>query len=129
MNQIKPLGETPETVTLSRPDFDSLIEGVEDAEDRVAILEDCLLDMQPEQHRYLLTLAETMRIIDGENPIKVWREKRGMTLPQLAADVGLHDKDLTAIESGGPVSKSIIRKLTGTPRASETQLRPIVAAP
>jgi DNA-binding XRE family transcriptional regulator len=129
MNQIKLLGETPDTVTLSRPDFDALIEGMENAEDRVAILEDCLVDMQPEQSRYLLTLAETMRIIDGENPIRVWREKRGMSRTQLAVAVGLHDKDLAVIENGGPVSKSLVDKLADALLVSQAQLRPVVVAP
>jgi hypothetical protein len=46
-----------------------------------------------------------MRIIDGANPITVWREKRGFTLAQLASAVGLPDGDLARIESGGVVDK------------------------
>jgi hypothetical protein len=58
MSHIKPLSETPENVTLSRADFDSILEELEDAEDRMAVLEDCLLDMKPEQDRYLLSMAD-----------------------------------------------------------------------
>ena len=101
MNAIKPINETKETVTLSRADFDALLEEMEDAEDRVTVLEDCLLDMKPEQNRYLLTLSETMRIIDGEHPIKVWREKRGLSITDAADAMGLHETDYLAIEAGG----------------------------
>jgi hypothetical protein len=105
MSHIKPLRETAESVTLSRADFDAMREELEDAEDRMAVLEDCLLDFKPEENRYLLSVADTMRIIDGANPITVWRDKRGFTLAQLASAVGLPDGDLATIESGGVVDK------------------------
>jgi hypothetical protein len=129
MNAIKPINETQETVTLSRADFDALLEEVEDAEDRVTVLEDCLLDMKPEQNRYLLTLAETMRIIDGEHPIKVWREKRGLSVTQAADLLGLHDADFAAIEAGGPVTQSQLYKLSDVLDVLSDQLRPVKAAP
>jgi hypothetical protein len=66
MNQIKPLGVTAESVTLSRADFEALQEELEDAADRIAVLEDCMLDMKPDLNKYDLTIDETMRIIDGE---------------------------------------------------------------
>jgi hypothetical protein len=98
MSHIKPLSETPDSVTLSRADFDAMLEELEDAEDRLAVLEDCLLDMKLEESQYLLSMADTMRIIDGANPITVWREKRGLTLTELASAVGLTYSDLAAIE-------------------------------
>jgi hypothetical protein len=103
MSHIKPLSETPESVTLSRADVDAMLEELEDAEDRMAVLEDCLLDREPEQNRYLLSMADTMRILDGASPITVWREKRGLTLTELADAVGLLGSDLATIESGGVV--------------------------
>ena len=111
MSHIKPLSETPESVTLSRADFDAMLEELEDAEDRLAVLEDCLLDMNPEHDRYLLSMADTMRIIDGESPITVWREKREMTRTELASAVGLLDDDLSAIESGGAVGAGMLDKI------------------
>jgi hypothetical protein len=42
VNAIKPINDTAETVTLSRADFEALIE---EAEDRATVLEDCLLDL------------------------------------------------------------------------------------
>jgi hypothetical protein len=100
MNQIRPISETTESVTLNRSDFDALREELEDAADRIAVLEDCLLDAKPGLNKYLLTMDETMRIIDGEHPVKVWREKRGMSVRELADRLGLHDVEIEEIEKG-----------------------------
>lgn len=108
MNQIRPLGETAESVTLSRTDFEALQEELEDAADKIAVLEDCLLDAKPDLNKYVLTMAETMRIIDGEHPIKVWREKRGKTIRQLSDLLGVHDVEVEEMERGKPVSLSTL---------------------
>lgn len=39
-------------------------------------------------------------ILDGENPIKVWREFRGLTQQQLAETVGISKPYLSQIETG-----------------------------
>jgi hypothetical protein len=78
------------------------------------VLEDCLLDMKPEQDRYLLSMADTMRIIDGASPITVWREKRGLTLAELASTVGFPEIDLAAIERVGPMDSWVANKLAVT---------------
>ena len=39
-------------------------------------------------------------ILDGENPIKVWREYRGLTQLQLAEAVGISASYLSQIETG-----------------------------
>ena len=43
------------------------------------------------------------RLAAGENPIRVWREHRGMTLTQLAEAIGKHKGYLSEIESGKKV--------------------------
>ena len=111
MNQIRPLGETAESVTLSRADFEALQEELEDAADRIAVLEDGMLDMKPDLNKYDLTMDETMRIIDGESPIKVWREKRGMSVRQLADNFGLHDVEIEAVEKGGAASRMLMMNI------------------
>ena len=111
MNEIRPLNETAESVTLSRTDFEAIQEELEDALDRAAVLEDCLLDQKPGANRYLLTMDETMRILDGENPISVWREKRGMTIRQLADMLGLLDVDIENAERGEQVSGHLLDRI------------------
>jgi len=39
-------------------------------------------------------------ILDGENPIRVWREYRGLTQAQLAGAAGISVSHLEEIESG-----------------------------
>lgn len=114
MNQIRPLSETAESITLSRTDFEAMQEELEDAVDRIAVLEDCMHDMKPDQAKYLLTMDETMRIIDGDHPIKVWREKRGMTVRQLADSLGLHDIEIEDMEKGRAVDNGTLLKLSSS---------------
>jgi hypothetical protein len=59
---------TADTVTLSRADFEELVEAIQDTEDRLSVLEDCLLDQKPELGNYNLALAETIRTIEGKSP-------------------------------------------------------------
>jgi transcriptional regulator with XRE-family HTH domain len=77
----------------------------------------------------MLTSAETMRIIDGEHPIKVWREKRGMTAAQTADAPGLHDTDYMAMEAGDAVIASLLNKLSNVLDVLPDQLKPVKAAP
>ena len=111
MTQIRPLIETAESVTLRRTDFEALEDELEDAADRITVLEDCLLDQKPDADRHLLTMDETMRIIDGENPIKVWREKRGISVRELAASLGLHDFEIEEVEKREAVDRLMLTKI------------------
>jgi ribosome-binding protein aMBF1 (putative translation factor) len=40
------------------------------------------------------------RILDGENPVRVWREYRGMSAKDLAAKTGLSPAYISQIETG-----------------------------
>ena len=40
------------------------------------------------------------RLLDGENPVRVWREHRGMSVKDLAAKAGLSPPYLSQIETG-----------------------------
>ena len=40
------------------------------------------------------------RLLDGENPVKVWRSHRGMTARELAAKAGISAPYLSEIEGG-----------------------------
>ncbi|WP_366654424.1 helix-turn-helix domain-containing protein [Fodinicurvata sp. EGI_FJ10296] len=48
----------------------------------------------------LTPAAVSRRVNAGENPVRVWREHRRMTLEALAAAAGVDAADLSAIESG-----------------------------
>ena len=40
------------------------------------------------------------RLLDGENPVRVWREYRGISVKDLAAEAGLSQPYLSQIETG-----------------------------
>jgi len=48
----------------------------------------------------LIPSEVTYAILDGENPIRVWREYRGLTQQQLAEAAGISVPYLSQIESG-----------------------------
>ena len=71
---IRLVGETADTVTMQRADYEGLLNKLDDAEDRAAVLEHQLAKKTgaiPD----MLTLEEADRLIAGESPVKFWRDK------------------------------------------------------
>lgn len=105
------IAETADTVSLRRGDFEALLDELENAEDRAALLEHALAARNgtlPEP----LTIEEADRLIDGENPLKIWREKRGLTLRALASAAGISHGLLSEIENNTKTgSVETLRKL------------------
>ena len=94
MTTIEPLAETKDTVTLSRRDFEGLLEAAEDAADLAAVDADRAYEEEvgwERARRDYLTHDEVRRLLAGESPVKVWREKRGLPQHALAraADVSV----------------------------------------
>jgi hypothetical protein len=129
MNQIMPLAETAESVTLKRADFETLQEELEDAADRIIVLQDILNDTKPGAERYLLTMDETMRIIDGASPITVWRERRGLSVTELADLAGWHDVEIIDMEQGKGITRSRLMKLAQKLDVFTEMLEPPNVAP
>ena len=48
----------------------------------------------------LIPSEVTYAILDGENPIRMWREYRGMTRQQVAEKAGISKPYLSQLESG-----------------------------
>jgi DNA-binding XRE family transcriptional regulator len=107
----EPIDETADTVTLRRPDYEALLSELEDAEDRAAVLEHRLAQRKgaaPE----MLTIEEADRLIDGENPMRFWREKRQLTQRALAGMASVSTSLLAEIEAGTKTgSVDTLRKL------------------
>jgi DNA-binding Xre family transcriptional regulator len=95
---IRPIAETPDTVTLSRADFETLAELVTDAQD--------LADTEVVKARIAAGGTEAFpfevaeRILDGEHPVTVLRNHRGFTLRGLAEAAGIAPSYLSEIENG-----------------------------
>jgi DNA-binding Xre family transcriptional regulator len=91
-----PNGE--EMVVLSRLDYEALLEKAELAEDLMTIAD----------YRKKLAIGEeevipdtfANRLIEGENPVRVFREFRGLTGRELAERTGISPAFLSEIETG-----------------------------
>ena len=91
-----------DTVTLSRAEYESLLDRIEDAEDKAAIdrLEGRIAKMGfTEATKDYLPIQLVERLIAGEHPIRVWRAYRGMTREALAEKAGVAPSYLTEIET------------------------------
>lgn len=103
MSMVKPLAQTGDTVTLKRADFDALIRSVEDAADIAAVdahraYED-RVGWDTARRNYLVP-QDARRLLDGESPVRVWREKRGIKQRTLAEAAEVSVSYLAEIEAG-----------------------------
>lgn len=112
----KPVSETARTVTLSKRDWNAVVARLEDIEDLEAI--SAVLAHEEKvgkkvARRDYLTGGELRRILDDESPVKVWREKRGLSQRELAAQAGVSPSYLAEIETGKkPGSADALHKLS-----------------
>ena len=112
----KPVAETSSTVTLRKRDWKALIARLEDLEDAAAIAERLAYEEKVGKEvarRDYLAGDEMRRILDDESPVKVWREKRGLSQRELAERAGVSSSYLAEIETGKkPGSAEALRKLS-----------------
>jgi DNA-binding XRE family transcriptional regulator len=104
-----------DTVTLTRAEYEALIEAIEDAEDLAAIAaaeaRETALGKTAARADYL-SGELVSRLVAGEHPIRIWREHRGMTREVLAAAAGVAPGCLAAIETRAvPGSFTTVAKL------------------
>ena len=126
----KPIGETSSTVTLRKRDWRALIARLEDLEDAAAIAErrahEAKVGKEVARRDYL-TGDEVRRILDDESPVKVWREKRGLSQRELGEQAGVSSSYLAEIETGKkPGSAEALRKLS---RALAIPMENLVSGP
>lgn len=103
MTKIRLLAQTDKTVTLRRADFQALLEAAEDKADLAAVekhrAEEQRLGWDVAKRNYL-TREEAERLLDGESPVRVWREKSGIRQGALALAAGVRVGYLAEIEGG-----------------------------
>lgn len=115
MNAIRPIAQTEDTVTLSRADYERLLEFLEDAED-IAVLDDAAAREQAlgekAAHADYLPAGLVSRLLAGEHPVRIWREHRGLSQEQLAGNARIARSYLAEIEGRKkPGSLDAYRKL------------------
>jgi DNA-binding XRE family transcriptional regulator len=87
-----------EMVVLARAEYDALVEMAEMLEDVAAYDEAKRRIAEGGDLRVPSEFVD--RLIDGENPIRVWRDFRGMTSKDLAREIGISAGYLSEIETG-----------------------------
>ncbi len=115
MNAIRPIAQTDETVTLSRADYERLLEALEDAED-IAALEAAAAREQAlgegAAHANYLSAELVSRLLAGEHPLRIWREHRGLSQEGLGRKASIARSYLAEIEGNKkPGSLDAYRKL------------------
>ena len=93
---------TTDTVTLTRAEYEALLDQIEDAQDRATIAaaearEKALGKKAARADALPLELVKSLTT--GAHPIRVWRKHRGMTLVMLAKKAGIAQSYLTEIET------------------------------
>lgn len=84
----------PESAVVPKKIFDKLLALVENAEDIQAVKDFNASD----EEAFPSELVD--RLIDGENPVRVYREYRGLTQSKLGERVGLDPSYINQIEKG-----------------------------
>jgi ribosome-binding protein aMBF1 (putative translation factor) len=112
----RPVAETSKTVTLRKRDWKALMARLEDLEDLIAIEERLAHEEKVGKavaRRDYMTGDELRRILDDESPVKVWREKRGLSQRALAEQASVSPSYLAEIETGKkPGSADALRNLS-----------------
>lgn len=84
-------------VVLSQADYDALVEAAEMLEDIAAY--DRFHEKLARGEEEFIPSEFVNRMIDGESPIRVWRDFRGLSAKDLAASAGISAAYLSEIES------------------------------
>jgi transcriptional regulator with XRE-family HTH domain len=127
VSTIRIVAESKDTVTISRDDWETLQGELQELQDCAAVAErrayERLVGKENARRDYL-TGDEAMRLLNGDNPLKVWREKRGLSQRALATAADIANGYLAEIESGRkPGSDGAFHKLAAVLQVPSDDLR------
>jgi DNA-binding XRE family transcriptional regulator len=106
----KSLSLTKNKVTLSRRDWNRILDALDEAEDLRVLDESRARRARGEDDGLPIAFAE--RLFAGENPVRVWREFRGLSTTALAKKAKVSQPYLSEIENGvKPGSVATLKKL------------------
>jgi len=118
-----------DTVTLSRAEYEALLDRLEDAEDENAIkrFEARVAALGWEAAtRNALPAERAWRLLDGAHPLAVWREHRKLSGAKLAALSGVPQSYISEIETGKkPGSLDAMAKLARALGVTIDDLAPV----
>ncbi len=87
----------PAFAVLPYEEYRALIEALEDSEDIEALQRSA---HERAEGREFIPDAVLGRLLDGDNPVRVWREYRGIPVSELAAQCEVTPSAISQIESG-----------------------------
>ena len=112
----------PEWAVVPYEEYQRLVEQAEMLQDIRAYDETKLALAQGEEE--LIPSEITYALLDGENPIRVWRDYRGLTQQQVAEAAGISKPYLSQLESGR--RKGTAEVLAAVARALKVSLDDLV---
>jgi DNA-binding Xre family transcriptional regulator len=116
------MSKETDTVTLTRAEYEALIERIEDAEDNAFLdsVEARELAIGKDNARADYLPADLVRrLMDGDHPVRVWRVHRGLGRDALAGAAGISPSYLSEIETRRkPGSFSALAKLAAALQVS-----------
>ena len=111
----------PAFAVLPYDEYRALLELAEDADDTAALVRFSKRYARGEEETVPAEMVD--RLLAGENPLRVWREHRGMTAAQVAEAVGVTPAHVSKLESGkGDPSVAVLGKLAKVLDASLEEL-------
>ena len=106
----KSLKVSRDTVTLSHKDWNAILDALDEVDDRRSIAESQERWARGEDDGLPIGFVE--RLFKGENPVRVWRDFRGLSTTALAKKAKVSQPYLSEIETGvKPGSVATLRKL------------------
>lgn len=129
MNEtIRLLRSDNDTVTLSRRDYEALLDALEDARDRASLRD---FDARVASVGLAAVIADALpseaveRLMSGESPVRIWRERRGLTQRVLAEQAEVPVSYLSEIETGKkPGSLAAMLRIARALRVDVEELAP-----
>lgn len=95
----------PEYAVLPYSEYVQLVEAAEDKSD-LALYSEAMIANEES-----IPADVVNRLLDGESPVKVWREYRKLTQQDLADAGGVSGAYISLIESGQPASVKVMRAI------------------
>lgn len=84
-----------DTIQMTRPEYEAMIEKIEDLEDTIAFIQFERGNPETVPHELI------KRRLSGDNPLTIYREHRGMSQRALAAASGVNHVQIGDIETRG----------------------------
>lgn len=113
-----------ELVVVPRDDYDRLVDAADELEDVAAF--DAAMRRRAAGEDAAVPFEVVQRLSDGDNPVRVWREHRGLKVGELAARAGISQPYLSQIEAGK--KDGTLRTMAAIARALDVDVDDLVVA-